>query len=100
MIATAIRSRSVSGASARYLAQASARKRRASSREGVNMRALGGLAAEFAQVVDDALAALRRARDADVAAVQDQPVMRVLPEFLRHELQQLALDLVDVLARC
>ena len=40
-----------------------------------------------------------RARDAHVAAVQDQPVVRVLPELVGHELREPALDLDDVLAR-
>ena len=49
--------------------------------------------AEFAQVADQALRAAGLARDADVAPVQDQPVVRVLQELRRRELQQLVLDL-------
>ena len=57
-----------------------------------------GLAAEFAQVADRALGTFRSARDARVPAVQDQPVMRVLLEFVGDEFQEPLLDFVDVLA--
>jgi hypothetical protein len=55
---------------------------------------------EFAEVGDDAVPALGLARDAGVAAVQDQPVVRILAKFRRHELDELALDFVHILARC
>src|SRR5437763_5270239 len=47
----------------------------------------------FAQVGDYALWTLGRAREADVAAVQDQPMMRIETELLGHELQQARFDL-------
>src|SRR5215831_20439581 len=53
----------------------------------------------LAEVGDHALRAVRLARRADVAPVQDQPVVRVVPEFLRREFDQLALHLFDIGAR-
>ena len=52
-----------------------------------------------AEVDHRAPPALRLARLADVAAMQDQPVVRVQPEGLRNDLLQLELDLKHVLAR-
>ena len=48
---------------------------------------------------DGAAAALRHARQADVAAVQDQPVVRVVQVLRRHALEQLQLDRQRRLAR-
>ena len=47
-----------------------------------------GLLRPLAQFVDQAALALRLARDADVAAVQDQPVMRVQAVLVRDNLLQ------------
>src|SRR6266850_7792719 len=58
-----------------------------------------GLRPEFAQVADQAGRAAGRARQADVAAVQDQPMVRVVQVFRRRELEQLLLDLERILAR-
>ena len=103
-----LRSSAESGSPARCLRHASTRNRRASSRVGANtsvrpcaLRCGGGVfvaRSRSRRVADRALGALRRARDADVAAVQDQPVMRVLPELVRHDLHQPRLDLERVLA--
>ena len=54
----------------------------------------------FAQVGDDAGATAWPAGDAGIAPVQDQPVVRVVHELLRHHPQQTLFDLVDVLAGC
>src|ERR1700733_3965755 len=50
-----------------------------------------GLAAILAQVRNRARGTRGNARLADVAAVQNQPMMRVLPEFRRDEFQKLVL---------
>src|SRR5688572_28901333 len=84
-----------SGSPARYLRQVAKNISRTSSREGLNTC----LALELAQVADHAFRAARLARDADVAPVQDEPVVRVLLELVRGELQQLLLDFLRVLAR-
>src|SRR5712692_5213164 len=54
---------------------------------------------KFAQIPDDAVWAGGLSRLADVAPVQDQPVVRVLAEALGNELEELVLDLPHVLAR-
>src|SRR5439155_1666210 len=48
---------------------------------------------------DHALRTFGRARDADVAPMQDQPMMRVLTELRGHELQQAGFDVERILAR-
>src|SRR5690606_4939462 len=53
----------------------------------------------LAQVGDDAFGALRLPRLAHVAAVQDQPVMGVDQEFLRHHAHELLFHLQHGLAR-
>src|SRR6185503_6582476 len=58
-----------------------------------------GLLAELAELADQALRAAGLARDAHVAAVQDQPVVRVLEKLRRGEFQELLLHLERVLAR-
>src|ERR1700733_2227026 len=50
-----------------------------------------GLVTILAKIVDDTGGAGRIARLAGVAPVQDQPVMRVLQELWRHDLQELIL---------
>src|SRR5450432_3194587 len=104
-------SSAVSGCCARRLAQASIRNALASSRDGLNTMASAakrterrnrhrrtGLAAELAQVTDRALGAFRPARDARIAAVQDQPMMRILLELVGHEFFEAPLDFIDILA--
>src|SRR5215510_11034145 len=54
---------------------------------------------EEAKIIHYAAWTFRLARLAGVAAMQDQPVMRMQPVFLRHALQQLQFDLERVLAR-
>src|SRR5712691_13095415 len=54
---------------------------------------------EFAQIADQAVRAAGLARQADVAAVQDQPMVRVLQVFRRRELEQFLLYLERILAR-
>ncbi len=54
----------------------------------------------FAQIADQTRRAVRLARLAHVTAVQDQPVVRVQFEFIRHEFKQLLFDRDDVLAGC
>src|SRR5262245_52493665 len=95
MMPAASVSRSESGSAARYLAHAPAKNRRASSRDGLNINSLGTV---FAEIADDALRALGRARDANVAAVKNQPVVRIALELVRHELQKLRLDFLDGLS--
>src|SRR5688572_13401802 len=84
-----------SGSPARYLRQVSKKIARAWSREGSN---IFGLRPELAQVADQALRAARLAREADVAPVQDQPVVRVLQVFRRRELEEFFLDRQNILA--
>src|ERR1700674_5978427 len=57
------------------------------------------LVTEFAEVDDDAFPTTGQPRLAEVTPVQNQPVMRVVPEFVRRELDQLALDFFRGLAR-
>ena len=52
----------------------------------------------FAFGEDDAGPALGPARDAGIAAVQDEPVMGVLFEFIRHEFKQPFFYLINVFA--
>src|SRR5512134_1538014 len=58
-----------------------------------------GLAAEFAQVTDYALRAFRLARDAGIAAMQDQPMMGIAFEFFGCKFLQPALDFEHISAR-
>ena len=58
------------------------------------------LAPIFAQINDDAVRALRRAGLADVAAVQDEPMMSILAVFGRDEFRELVLHDAHRLARC
>src|SRR2546426_6650513 len=76
---------------------AESRQQRAETRH--DARRSFGFRPEFAQVADQAARAAGLARHADVAAVQDQPMVRVLQVFGRRELEQLLLDLERVLAR-
>src|SRR5687768_403763 len=85
-----------SGSPARYLRQVPKNISRTSSRLGSN---IPGLRPELAQVADQALRAAGLAREADVAPVQDQPVMRILQVLRRGELEQLELHFERVLAR-
>lgn len=52
----------------------------------------------FAQILDPTTAAARLARLADVAAVKDQPVVRIEQILLGHELDQPAFHLQNILA--
>src|SRR5262245_32061124 len=83
-----------SGVPARYLRQAPKNISRTSSRDGLNIL---GLLPEFAQVADHASRAAGLAREADVAPVQDQPMVRVLEELGGRELEELLLHLERVL---
>src|SRR6185436_20106644 len=83
------------GAPARYFRQAVKNISRTCSRVGSNILRLS---LELAQIADDAARAIRLAREAHVAPVQDQPVVRVLEELGRGELQQSLLYGKDVLA--
>src|SRR5687767_11208530 len=83
-----------SGSPARYLRQVSKNSSRTCSREGSNTRLLS----ELAQVADDALRAAGLAREARIAAVQDEPVVRVLQVLGGRELEQLHFHCQDVLA--
>ena len=53
----------------------------------------------FAQILNDTTSTAWGSRDAGITAVQDQPMVRILPEFLRYEPEQFVFDLVDVLTR-
>src|SRR5436305_1446286 len=57
-----------------------------------------GLARPFAEIRDQAFLAQRTARQADVATVQDQPMMRMHHVFFRDDLEQLELHRQWVLA--
>src|SRR5262245_32831602 len=85
-----------SGWPARYLRHAAKNVSRTSSREGLNILRLWP---ELAKVADQALRAARLAREADIAPVQDQPVVGVLQVFRRSELQQLLFDREHVFPR-
>src|SRR5262245_34605852 len=85
-----------SGSPARYLRHAPKNISRTWSRDGSN---IPGLTFEFALVADDALRAAGLAREADIAAVQDQPVVRIHQVLGRRELEQLLFHFQRVLAR-
>src|SRR5262245_21452573 len=85
-----------SGAPARYLRQAPKNIWRTSSRDGLNILRL---LPEFAQVPDQALRAAGLAREANVAPVQDQPVVRIPEELGRRELQKLVFYSHDIFSR-
>src|SRR3954470_441924 len=93
---TATASMPTSGSPARYLRHAPKNVSRTCSRVGSN---IPGLRLELAKVADQALRAARLAREADVAPVQDQPVVGVLEKFRRRELQQPVLDFPRILSR-
>src|SRR3954464_4751733 len=95
---TATASMPTSGWPAWYLRQAPKNVSRTWSRVGSNTSGLG-LLPVLAQVADQAFRTPRLARDAHVAPVQDQPVMRVLQEFGRRELDQPVFHLARVVAR-
>src|SRR5438105_579029 len=101
-MSTASGSRPTSGSPARYLRHAPKKRSRTCSRLGSNTAVVlrRGLRPELAQIADQAARAAGLAREADVAAVQDQPVMRVLQEFGRRELEQFLFDLERILPRC
>src|SRR5436309_4719069 len=80
----------------RLVAVAESRQQRAETRR--DARRSFGLRPEFAQVADQAGRTGGLARQADVAAVQDQPMVRVLQVFRRRELEQPLLDLERILA--
>src|SRR3989449_3403102 len=81
----------------RLVAVAESRQQRAETRR--DARRSFGLRPEFAQIADQAGRAGGLARQADVAAVQDQPMVRVLQVFRRREFEQPLLDLERILAR-
>src|SRR6185369_16049195 len=104
MMAAAIPSSAESGWPSRRFFQASIRKRRASARDGLNIalsarRSSLRLGSVFAKIANDALGAAGLSGDADVAPVQDEPMMRVQLELVRHELLELALHLFRRRAR-
>src|SRR5690349_11277680 len=86
-----------SGMPSRYLRQAPKNISRTSSRDGLNI--VLRLLPVFAQIADRALGAAGLARKADVAPVQDEPVVRVLQVLGRRELQQLVFYGNDILSR-
>src|SRR5581483_2519868 len=96
MMSSATASMPASGVPARYLSQAPKKSSRTCSRLGLNIL---GLLPELAQVADDALRTAGLAREAHVAPVQDEPVVRVVEVFGRRELDELVLDLARILAR-
>src|ERR1700674_5139428 len=66
---------------------------------GGQIRSCGRLMRIFAEVRDDTNRAGRTARPASIAAMQNQPVMRVVAKFQRHELHEFLFDLTHRLAR-
>src|SRR4026209_290436 len=84
------------GTPSRYLRQASKNISRTSSRDGLNI--VLRLLPVFAQVADQALRAAGLAREAHVAPVQDEPVVRVLQVLRRRELQKLVFYGNDILS--
>src|SRR3989338_7215165 len=58
-----------------------------------------GLRLEAAEIADGTSRTVGFARLADIAPMQDQPVMRVLPVFGRHDLFEFPLDLDDIFPR-
>src|SRR4051794_3193267 len=97
MTSSATASMPTSGSPARYLCQAPKKVSRTCSREGSNMSGLG-LLAVLAKIADQALRAAGLPRGADIAPVQDQPVMRVFQVLGRREFEQPVLDLARLLA--
>src|SRR3989449_8435063 len=81
----------------RLVAVAESRQQRAETRR--DARRSFGLRPEFAQVADQAGRTAGLARQADVAPMQDQPMVRVLQVFRRGEFEQPLLDLERILAR-
>src|SRR5260221_4836185 len=81
----------------RYLRQVPKNVSRTCSRVGLNISGLG-LLPELAEIADQALRTAGLARGADVASVQDQPMMRVLEELGRRELKEPVLHLARILA--
>ena len=47
----------------------------------------------FAQVVDDACSAFWLARLTNITAMQDQPMVRIVLEFIRHDFEQFVFHL-------
>src|SRR5688572_20436138 len=94
MTSRASASMPATGWPARYLRHASKNVSLAWSRVGWNIL---GLRSELAQVANEALRAPRLSRQANVAAMQDEPVVRVLQVLGRRELEELQLDLERVL---
>src|SRR5688572_1754252 len=82
---------------ARYLRHASKNMSRTCSRVGLNIAP--GLAPEFTQVPDQAFRAAGLARQAYVAPVQDQPVVRVLEVLGGGEFQQFLFNSKNVFPR-
>src|SRR4051812_40930282 len=95
---SAIVSMPASGSPARYLRHVPKKVSRTWSRDGSNISGLG-LLPVLAQVADDAFRASGLARRADVASVQDQPMVRVLLEFGLGEFHEPVLHGPRVLAR-
>src|SRR6266699_2916884 len=81
----------------RLVAVAESRQQRAETRR--DARRSFGLRPEFAQVADQAGRTAGLACQADVAPMQDQPMVRVLQVFRRGEFEQPLLDLERILAR-
>src|SRR5262245_64651075 len=79
------------GTLSRYLRHAPKNISRTSARVGLNI--VLRLLPVLAQVADQALRAAGLAREAHVAPVQDEPVVRVLEKFGRRELEKLLLHL-------
>src|SRR5688500_5008472 len=96
MMSSASASTPSSGSPARYLRHAAKNISRTSSRLGLNIL---GFWPELAQVADQALRAAGLARKANVAPVQDQPVVGVLQVLRRGELQQPLFDRQRILSR-
>src|SRR5258708_39911931 len=86
-----------SGSPVRYLRHVSKNVSRTWSRDGSTISGLG-LLPELAEIADQALRTAGLVRGADVAAVQDQPVVRVVQEFGRGKFHQPVLHLARVLA--
>src|ERR1700722_19839779 len=66
---------------------------------GGQIRSCGRLMRVLAKVRDDTNRAGRTARPASIAAMQNQPVMRVVAKFQRHELHEFLFDLAHRFAR-
>src|SRR2546428_3489930 len=81
----------------RLVAVAESRQQRAETRR--DARRSFGLRPEFAQIADQAVRTAGLACQADVAPMQDQPMVRVLQVFWRGEFEQPLLDLQRILAR-